>query len=77
MALNIQWITPFFGFMKNKPLTKNKKKQPSHLITEGYGTPQEFAKALDLGVEMLFYIEEEVFTQREVRGWSPPYGALL
>lgn len=36
-------------------------------IEEGYGSPEELAKILDLGVEMLFYLEEGVFSQREVQ----------
>ncbi|MEO9513415.1 MAG: hypothetical protein ABJN84_15170 [Flavobacteriaceae bacterium] len=37
------------------------------IIEEGYNTPAEMAKVLDLGVEMLFYVEEEAFTQREIQ----------
>lgn len=58
----------FFGFVKTQKLTKAQKKQPSYFITERYGSPKEFAKVLDLNLEMLFYIEEEVFTPREVQG---------
>lgn len=58
---------PFFGVMKTEKLTKPQKKLLSHFITERYGSPQEFAKVLDLNLEMLFYIEEEVFTPREVQ----------
>ena len=36
-------------------------------IEEGYGTPEEFAKVLDLAVEMLFHLEEGVFSQREMQ----------
>ncbi len=36
-------------------------------IKDVYGTPKEFAKVLDLGIEMLFYLEEGVFSQREVQ----------
>ncbi|MCB0372675.1 MAG: hypothetical protein KDD31_06695 [Muricauda sp.] len=36
-------------------------------IEEGYGTSEEFANVLDLAVEMLFYLEEGVFSQREVQ----------
>ncbi|WP_136465018.1 hypothetical protein [Flagellimonas onchidii] len=36
-------------------------------IEEGYGTPDEFAKILDQGIEMLFYLEDDVFTKREVQ----------
>lgn len=37
------------------------------IIEEGYGTKEEMAKVLDLGLEMLFYVEEEAFTQREIQ----------
>ncbi|WP_190811216.1 hypothetical protein [Flagellimonas sp. S3867] len=37
------------------------------LIKEGYGNPAEMANVLDLGVEMLFYIEEGAFSQREIQ----------
>lgn len=67
MALNGLGISSFFGLMKYKPLTNSQKKQLSHFIKEGYGSPQEFAKVLDRNLEMLFYIEEEVFTPREVQ----------
>nr|WP_299385051.1 hypothetical protein [Allomuricauda sp.] len=39
----------------------------TELIEDGYGGPAEFAKVLDLGIEMLFYVEQEAFTQREVQ----------
>ncbi|SHG19730.1 hypothetical protein [Flagellimonas flava] len=68
MALNIYRRVPFFGFMKTEKLTKTQKKQLSRFIVERYGSPQEFAKVLDRNLEMLFYIEEEVFTPREVQG---------
>ncbi len=39
----------------------------TELIKEGYGTPDKMANVLDLGVEMLFYVEEGAFTQREIQ----------
>ncbi len=36
-------------------------------VEEGYGSPEEFAKILDQGIEMLFYIEDDVFTKREIQ----------
>ncbi|GLU43878.1 hypothetical protein [Allomuricauda sp. NBRC 101325] len=36
-------------------------------IEDTYGTPEELAKVLDLGVEMLFYLEEDTFDKREVQ----------
>ncbi|TMU50998.1 hypothetical protein [Flagellimonas algicola] len=39
----------------------------TELVIEGYGSPEEFAKVLNFGVEMLFYVEEEAFTQQEIQ----------
>lgn len=39
----------------------------AELIEDGYGGSAEFTKILDLGIEMLFYVEEEAFTQREIQ----------
>ncbi len=39
----------------------------AELIKEGYGTPDKIANVLDLGVEMLFYVEEGAFSQREIQ----------
>ncbi len=36
-------------------------------IKEGYDSPEELAKILDLGVVMLFYLEEDTFSRREVQ----------
>ncbi|THV59312.1 hypothetical protein EZV76_10830 [Flagellimonas alvinocaridis] len=44
---------------------KNKKLQ--EFIKEGYGTPDQLADILDLGVVMLFYLEEDTFSRREVQ----------
>ncbi|SHG83116.1 hypothetical protein [Flagellimonas flava] len=48
-------------------LTEEQLAQLNELVKDGYGGPAEFAKVLDLGIEMLFYIEQEAFTQREVQ----------
>lgn len=39
----------------------------STLITERYESPQELAQYLELGVEMLFYLEDNAFDKREVQ----------
>ncbi|MBL4906002.1 MAG: hypothetical protein COA50_08375 [Flavobacteriaceae bacterium] len=47
-----------------------KKKQIeylSELIEDRYGSPQELANYLDLGIEMLFYLEEDTFDQKEIQ----------
>ncbi len=36
-------------------------------IKNSYGSPEELAKILDLGVVMLFYLEEDTFSRREVQ----------
>ncbi|WP_228237095.1 hypothetical protein [Allomuricauda sp. M10] len=37
------------------------------LFEDAYGSPAELANILDLGLEMLFYVEEGVFSQREMQ----------
>ena len=37
------------------------------LFEDAYGSPTELANILDLGLEMLFYVEEGVFSQRELQ----------
>ncbi len=39
----------------------------SEWIMDTYGTPEELAKILDYGIEMLFYLEEGSFEQKEVQ----------
>ncbi|WP_422859049.1 hypothetical protein ACOKFD_17300 [Flagellimonas sp. S174] len=39
----------------------------THLIEDIYGTPEVLAQKLDLTVEMLFYLEDNAFTKREVQ----------
>lgn len=36
-------------------------------IEDTYGTPEELAKVLDYGIEMLFYLEEDTFERKEVQ----------
>lgn len=36
-------------------------------IEDGYGSPEELAKVLDLAVEMLFYLEEDAFDRKETQ----------
>lgn len=38
------------------------------LIIDSYGSSEELAKHLDLGMEMLFYLEEDTFDRKEVQG---------
>lgn len=39
----------------------------SQMIMERYGSPEALSNILDLGIEMLFYLEEDSFEQREVQ----------
>lgn len=43
------------------------EKKLNELIEESYGTPEVLAQQLDLAVEMLFYLEEDVFAKLEVQ----------
>ncbi|WP_420320168.1 hypothetical protein [Flagellimonas sp.] len=48
-------------------MKKAQIKQFIEWVKEGYGSPEEFAKILDQGIEMLFYLEDDVFTKREIQ----------
>ena len=48
-------------------LRKKQKEELSKMIEESYGSPTELAKQLDLGIEMLFYLEEDTFDKRDVQ----------
>lgn len=39
----------------------------SKLIDDSYGSSEELAKYLDLGIEMLFYIEEDTFDRKDIQ----------
>jgi hypothetical protein len=41
--------------------------QLSNFIEDAYGTPEALAQQLDLAVEMLFYVEEDTFSRRELQ----------
>ncbi|MEX0315295.1 MAG: hypothetical protein AB3N18_14050 [Allomuricauda sp.] len=46
------------------------KKDESYLLEltkDTYGSKEEMAKILDLGIEMLFYVEEDAFSRREIQ----------
>jgi hypothetical protein len=51
-------------------MTSSVKKQEidfSKLVDGCSLSPEEFAKCLDLGIEMLFYIEEDTFHRKDVQ----------
>ncbi|WP_411029644.1 hypothetical protein [Spongiimicrobium sp. 3-5] len=39
----------------------------SELIKNSYGSSEELARHLDLGIEMLFYIEEDTFHRKDLQ----------
>ena len=47
--------------------TENKIEHLSNWIADTYGTPEELAKVLDFGIEMLFYLEADTFDRKEVQ----------
>ncbi|UJH69073.1 hypothetical protein [Allomuricauda sp. SCSIO 65647] len=48
-------------------LDNEQKEDFTRLIIDKYGSVDELAKILDLGIEMLFYLEEDTFERREVQ----------
>ncbi len=43
---------------------KQEREYLSELINDSYGSPEKLAKFLDLGIEMLFYLEEDTFREK-------------
>lgn len=39
----------------------------SELINDSYGSPSRLANFLDKGIEMLFYLEEDTFEQKDIQ----------
>ena len=39
----------------------------NELIKEAYGTQEQLAEVLNLGIEMLFYLEEDTFERKDVQ----------
>jgi len=37
------------------------------LFKDAYASPTELAEVLDMGIEMLFYVEEESFSRKEIQ----------
>lgn len=48
-------------------LNRNQLDELSQIIEDQYGTPEVLANWLDLAVEMLFYVEEDTFSRRELQ----------
>ncbi|UII81515.1 hypothetical protein [Flagellimonas sp. CMM7] len=47
--------------------TLNGSPDLSEFIKEAYGSPEQLAAVLDLGIEMLFYLEEDTFERKDVQ----------
>lgn len=39
----------------------------SDLFEDAYSSPSELAEVLDMGIEMLFYVEEGTFSKEDMR----------
>ena len=48
-------------------VSKQQLERLNHLLQDAYGSPEELAQQLDLTIEMLFYLEDNAFTKREVQ----------
>ena len=48
-------------------LKKKQREHLSQLIDDSYGSSEALAKHLDLGIEMLFYIEEDTFDRKDIQ----------
>ncbi len=48
-------------------LKEKQIRQLESLIKESYGTASQFSDVLDLGIEMLFYLEEDAFEKKDVQ----------
>ncbi|SNZ01816.1 hypothetical protein [Flagellimonas pacifica] len=48
-------------------LNKKEETYLSELIKDRYGSKEALAEILDLGIEMLFYVEENSFNRKEIQ----------
>ncbi len=65
------WIKIKTLALTKSPRIMLNKKDETYLlkfIKDGYGSKEEMAKILDLGIEMLFCVEEDAFSRREIQG---------
>jgi len=51
----------------SKDFDDTKNSDLSESIIEAYGSREQLAEVLNLGIEMLFYLEEDTFEQRDVQ----------
>ena len=48
-------------------LQEKQREHFSDLTKDSYGSSEKLARILDLGIEMLFYLEEDTFEKRDVQ----------
>ena len=48
-------------------VSKQQLERLNHLVKDTYGSSEALAQQLDLTIEMLFYLEDNAFTKREVQ----------
>ena len=48
-------------------VSKQQLERLNYLLQDTYGSPEALAQQLDLTIEMLFYLEDNAFTKREVQ----------
>jgi hypothetical protein len=63
----ISILKSYFVMTMKNPKKNRQEKKLFEIIKDGYGTPAQLAEILDLGVVMLFYLEEDTFSRREVQ----------
>lgn len=47
--------------------SSNDSSNLNELINEAYGSREQLAQVLNLGIEMLFYLEEDTFERKDVQ----------
>ena len=56
-----------FTLYQIKAMSAQFKKEYLTDIKDAYGSKEDLAKFLDVGIEMLFYLEENTYARREVQ----------
>lgn len=51
----------------SKDFDATKNADLSESIIEAYGSPEQLAEVLNLGIEMLFYLEEDTFERKDIQ----------
>ncbi len=60
-------FTTFEIVIYNQMLNKEKQEHLSELIDSGCISSEELTECLDMGVEMLFFIEEDTFDRKDIQ----------